>query len=178
MLDLRAAKRIAIIGGGTAGWFAALTFRRIFGSKTEVLVLEDPNDEKPTGMDEGGVLNLDAALNRNDVDIDEFVAATGATYKLGFAYEGWRSGGPEDVFYHLYPMPGEQVAEIDRVVMGFSPLLAARVAVGADMVSFFPGFSLIRDNASQQAVRAVLATKRSGLAPSWHFDTGRAVHYL
>ena len=30
MINLRGIKRVAIIGGGTAGWFAALTLRRIF----------------------------------------------------------------------------------------------------------------------------------------------------
>ena len=30
MLDLRQIKNVSIIGGGTAGWFAALTLRQMF----------------------------------------------------------------------------------------------------------------------------------------------------
>lgn len=177
MIDLRQAKRIAIIGGGTAGWFAALTLRRIFSSAVEILVLEDPN-KGIIGVGEGGLLNLVQALHRNNIEIDEFVRETGAAFKLGFAYEGWRDGGKQDEYYHLFPMVGEQVNELEFIAFGIMPLLAARVSAGADLHSFFPGFSLIADNASQLEARAVLATKRSGLAPSYHFDSYKVANYL
>lgn len=177
MIDLRQAKRIAVIGGGTAGWFAALSLRRIFSPAVEILVLEDPN-KGIIGVGEGGLLNFVQALHRNQIDVDEFVRETGAAFKLGFVYEGWRSGGRQDLYYHLFPMVGEQVNELEFVAFGIMPLLAARVSAGADLHSFFPGFSLIADNASQLEARAVLATKRSGIGPSYHFDSYKVANYL
>jgi tryptophan halogenase len=177
VIDLRRARRIAIIGGGIAGWLAALTVRRVFSPAVEVLVLEDP-EAGIVGAGEGGLLNLLSTLNRNGIDIDEFVRETGAAYKLGSVFEGWRTGRRDDEYYHLFPMAGEQVQEIELAVFGAMPLLAARVSTGTDLHSFFPGISLIANNASQLETRAVLATKRSGLAPSYHFDSHKAAAYL
>ncbi|AQS41910.1 MAG: Tryptophan halogenase [Candidatus Tokpelaia hoelldobleri] len=180
MLDLTQAKRIAIVGGGVAGWFAALVFRRLFGDETEVVVFADEGGMPPVAQD-GGLLNMAAALTRNGLDVEEFIRETGATSRLGVAFHNWRKNTQAeagDVFYHLMPMPGEQVAEIDHMAFGFAPLLAARVAAGADLHSFFPGFSLIRNKSSQREAQAVLATKRSGLSQSWHFDCRRFARYL
>jgi len=139
LIDLRQAKRIAVIGGGTAGWFAALSLRRIFSPAVEILVLEDPN-KGIIGVGEGGLLNFVQALHRNQIDIDEFVRETGAAFKLGFAYEGWRSGGRQDLYYHLFPMVGEQVNELEFVAFGIMPLLAARVSAAQIFIAFFLAF--------------------------------------
>ncbi|EJF95561.1 tryptophan 7-halogenase [Bartonella tamiae] len=177
MIDLRQAKRVAIIGSDIGGWFAALTLRRIFSSAVEIVVFEDPK-KTDIGIGEGGLNNLIQSLNRNKIDVEEFVRESGATFKLGTSFEGWRNGEKSDVFYHLSPMIGEQVQELEFIAFGIMPLLAARVSAGADLHSFFPGFSLIQDNASQIEARAVLATKRSGLAPSYHFHHQKAEQYL
>jgi len=180
VLDLTQAKRIAIVGGGVTGWFAALVFRRLFGDATEVVVFADEGGISPVAQD-GGLLNMTAALTRNGLEVEEFIRETGATSRLGVAFHNWRrnrQARTDDVFYHLMPMPGEQVAEIDHMACGFSPFLAARVAAGADLHSFFPGFSLIRNKSSQREAQAVLATRRSGLSQSWHFDCRRFARYL
>ena len=175
MLDLANPRRVAVIGGGTAGWFAALTLRRVFSPAVDVTLIEAP-DNGIIGLGEGGLLNLVDALSRNRIPIDDFVRETGAAYKLGFVYEGWRGGGRQDSYYHLFGGPG--IPEIEWQAGGFFPLLCARVAVGAELHGCVPGFEAIARNASQEEVRALLLAGRSGLMASYHFDSYRVAAYL
>lgn len=175
MLDLTTPKRVAIIGGGTAGWFAALTLRRIFSPAVEVTLIEAP-DIGIIGVGEGGLLNLVDALSRNKIPVDEFVRETGAAYKLGFVYEGWRGGGRDDCYYHLFGGPG--IPELEWRQNGFFPFLSARIAAGEDLHSCVPGFEAIARNASQDEMRALLAAGKSGLMASYHFDSYRVASYL
>lgn len=175
MLDLSVPKRVAVIGGGTAGWFAALTLRRMFSPAVEVTLIEAP-DIGIIGVGEGGLLNLVDALSRNKIPIDEFVSETGAAFKLGFVYEGWRGGGRDDCYYHLFGGPG--IPELEWRQNGFFPFLSARIAAGEDLHSCVPGFDAIAGNASQELVRALLAAGKSGLMASYHFDSYRVARYL
>lgn len=135
MLDLQHAKRVAIIGGGTAGWFAALMLRRIFSPKVEITLIESP-DIGIIGVGEGGLLNLVSALEVNGISVDEFVRETGAAYKLGFVYEGWRGGGSQDSYYHLFG--GQGIEELEWQAGGFFPLLSAMIASGKNSTGAFP----------------------------------------
>jgi tryptophan halogenase len=56
MLNLRGMDRVVVVGGGTAGWFAALQLRQVFSPSVEIMVISAP--EIPiVGVGEGGVLN-------------------------------------------------------------------------------------------------------------------------
>ena len=98
MLDLRNAKTISIIGGGTAGWFAALMLRQMRAEHIQVQVIESPAIGI-VGVGEGGLINLITTLNRLNLPTGEFIRETGAALKWGFCYEGWRTGTREDTFY-------------------------------------------------------------------------------
>ncbi|UUT23017.1 MULTISPECIES: tryptophan halogenase family protein [Pseudomonas] len=175
MLDLQHAKRVAIIGGGTAGWFAALMLRRIFSPKVEITLIESP-DIGIIGVGEGGLLNLVSALEVNGISVDEFVRETGAAYKLGFVYEGWRGGGSQDSYYHLFG--GQGIEELEWQAGGFFPLLSAMIASGEELHWCVPGYSAIARNVSQEEVRSLLMTGKSGLSASYHFDSHRVAAYL
>ena len=177
MINLRNAKRIVIIGGGTAGWFAALTFRRIADPDVEVLVLEDPG-KGIIGVGEGGLLSLPQGLQQNGINLEEFVKATDATLKLGISYEGWRSGGPNDIYYHLFHNLNNGIEELEGTTNRTYPLLAGRVAAGLDMFSFFPGFSVIENNGTQAQANIALASNKSGLSASFHFDSHKLAEFL
>lgn len=176
MLNLRNISRVVVIGGGTAGWFSALTLRRLFAPNIEVRVIESPAIGI-VGVGEGGLLNLIDALRRNGIAINEFVRETGAAFKLGFCYEGWRTGGGDDRYYHLFGRPGLQ--EIDWMEAGFHPLLSGMVHEGIELHRYIPGFASIAINASQQQAAAMLQLgESSGLSASFHFDSHKLADYL
>lgn len=176
MLDLRNISRAVVIGGGAAGWFAALALRRVFAPSTEVRVIESPAIGI-AGLEEGGLLNLLDALRRNGIDLNEFVRETGATFKLGFSYEGWRTGAEDDRYYHLFARPGLQ--ETDWVAEGFHPLLSGMVHEGIELHRYVPGFAAIAGNFSQRDALAMLRLgASSGLSASFHFDGQKLAEYL
>lgn len=179
MLNLRNLSRAVVVGGGAAGWFAALTLRRMFAPHVEVRVIESPADgaTDTVGADEGGLLNLVEALRGNGIRLDEFVRETGATLNLGISYEGWRTGAEDDCYYHLFGRPGLQ--EIDWTERGFHPLLSGMVHEGIELHRYIPGFASIASNASQQQAKAMLQLgESSGLSTSFHFDTHKLAEYL
>ncbi|MBJ8506865.1 tryptophan 7-halogenase [Acinetobacter seifertii] len=87
MLNLRSIKTISVVGGGTVGWFAALTMRQLFASNVNIQVIESP-DIGVVGVGEGGLINLVQALNKLKIPTSEFMRETGASLKWG----GMRGG--------------------------------------------------------------------------------------
>lgn len=176
MLNLRNISRVVVIGGGTAGWFAALTLRRMFSPQVEVRVIESPAIGI-VGVGEGGLLNLIEALRRNGIKLAEFVRETGAAFKLGFSYEGWRTGAEDDCYYHLFARPGLQ--ETDWMEREFRPLFSGMVHQGIELHRYIPGFASIASNASQEQAASMLQLgESSGLSASFHFDSHKLADYL
>ncbi|MCA1371679.1 tryptophan 7-halogenase [Bradyrhizobium sp. BRP14] len=175
MLDLTKARRVGIIGGGIVGWLAAITLRRVFDVDVDVMVIEAPT-VFPLGPGEGGSLNLIDTLCRNELDLDVFIGEAGATHKLGVLYENWRGGGIPDRYYRMFGGPG--IPEMECRVDGFFPLLSARIAAGQNLHTCIPGFELITKKASQVEIDELLATGKSGLHPSYHFNDAGFERYL
>lgn len=177
MLDLRRAKRIAVIGGGIAGWFAALMLRRVFNPQVEVIVF-DVLSHNAIADGEGGLVNFINGLKRASIDFDDFMQVTGASFKMGTEFSGWRNGGADDIYYHLYPAHDDHVEELDYHFHGIWPYLAMRIATQAPLDRFMPGFSLIRSGASPIEAKAVFNLHRSGVLPTLHFNRGKVIEYL
>lgn len=175
MLDLRQAKNITIIGGGTAGWFAALTLRSIFAAHINIQLIESP-EIGIVGVGEGGLINLVQALNSLDIPTSEFIRETGAAFKWGFCYEGWRTGEKNDEFYHLFADP--KIAPFSTHRHGFYPLIGKMLAKQTPLSEAIPAFQAILNRVSQQEAAKILVKGDQGIASSFHFDSHRVAQFL
>lgn len=101
--------KIAIVGGGTAGWIVAayLNHRLQWGitarPDVHLTVVESPNT--PTiGVGEATTPMLRATLRALDISEDEFILRTDATLKLGTRFKHWQSEDPriDDSFGHPF----------------------------------------------------------------------------
>ena len=85
-------RRVVIAGGGTAGWMAAAALSRTLGKYLELTLVE--SDAIGTvGVGEATIPTLVQFHRLIDVNEQEFMAASHATFKLGIEFENWRDVG-------------------------------------------------------------------------------------
>ncbi|MGH1416226.1 MAG: tryptophan 7-halogenase [Pelagimonas sp.] len=82
---------IAVVGGGTAGWLAALVLRKN-DPKVRISVIEAP-DIPTVGVGEGSTAVLRQVMRELGIDEADFLRETGATFKFGIFHQGWRADG-------------------------------------------------------------------------------------
>lgn len=95
--------RIIIVGGGTAGWMTAAALSRFCIPRMQITLVE--SDEIGTiGVGEATIPSIREFNQALGLDEAEFLAATGGTYKLGIAFEGW--GQPDEAYVHAFGLVG------------------------------------------------------------------------
>jgi flavin-dependent dehydrogenase len=88
-------RRICVVGGGTAGWLAAMMLgdsARRGGQPCDITVIES-SKIGTIGVGEGTTAVFRQMLQHFGLDEAEFLAATGATIKFGIRHRDWRRVG-------------------------------------------------------------------------------------
>ena len=154
--------RYVVLGGGTAGWMAAATLARLAGAPVTLVESEAIGT---VGVGEATIPQIrlfNAALG---IDEDAFLRATGGSYKLGIAFEGWSGEG--SAYMHAFGPVGRGAG-----VLPFHHYwLRARAEGASEPLSAY--------SANELAARAGKAPPRRGPVPAgpqlpyaYHFDAG------
>lgn len=97
-------RRVVIAGGGTAGWIAAAALSKKLGHLLHITLVE--SDAIGTvGVGEATIPPMRVFHKLLGIDEREFMAATGATFKLGIAFHNWRK--PGEKYIHSFGQTGK-----------------------------------------------------------------------
>ena len=166
----RRIRRIAIVGGGTAGWMAASALARMLGNSCSIHLIES-NEIGTVGVGEATIPPIIDFLRFLGIDQNNFVEQTQATYKLGIQFRDWLR--LDHRYWHPFGVFG---AQINRLPF-YHYWHKARVQ-GLDVT--VESFSL--EAAMGEANRFIFPKNTIGIAQdlryALHFDASLVARYL
>lgn len=163
---------IVIVGGGTAGWMAAAAASRFLNDGRRTITLVESDTIGTVGVGEATIppiLQFNAMLG---IDEAEFVAATGATFKLGIEFVDWGAVGDR----YLHPF-GKTGRDFDGVAFHQYWLKHRRQMGTGD----YQRFSMSAQAAAANRFAPPVNDPRSPasqLAYAYHFDAGLYARFL
>ncbi|MFZ2991094.1 tryptophan halogenase family protein [Ideonella sp.] len=163
--ERRPVRRVVIAGGGTAGWMVAACISKVLGKALDIRLIE--SDEIGTvGVGEATIPTLLTFHQLLDINEQAFMAATGATFKLGIRFEGWRDVGED--YIHSFGMTGK-----DHWTAGFQHfwLQGRQRQLAGDY-----GDYCLELKAAEQNRFAHLP--RAGMNYAFHLDASRYARFL
>lgn len=99
-------KNIAIVGGGSAGWLAAVYLDRALnrapGRTCHITLIESPHIGI-IGVGESTTPSMRPLFQLLGFDEDDWMRACNATFKLGVKYVHWSGLSPRDLYWHTFP---------------------------------------------------------------------------
>jgi tryptophan halogenase len=105
-------KRIAIVGGGNAGWLAAnhLGLEMLRDPEIEITLIES-KDIPVIGVGEGTIPLIRTSLQSFGISEADILLQCDATFKTAIKFSNWMSAekyGPDNFYYHTFdaPFPG------------------------------------------------------------------------
>ncbi len=104
-------EKIVIVGGGTAGWLSATYLEQALSlrgaGRPEIVLVESP-DIGIIGVGEATVPNICKTLAYLELDEDEFMWSTNASFKQAIRFRNWRlppGQAPDESFFHPFEYP-------------------------------------------------------------------------
>ncbi len=173
-------RRIAILGGGNAGWLTAMVMRRVW-PKATVTVIEGPGGSPTAAAGESAPSVLLRLLEKLEIDTFKFMGATDATFKSGSVYKNWRGEG--ETYYSpnlnmLHPVfrAENHFTEDLKFHTSGTHFWNWLLATGKDFSSFGPGHLMSKHLAP------VVRAPDGKLVPisdfSMHFDAVKTTAYF
>jgi tryptophan halogenase len=160
-------RRVVIAGGGTAGWMVAACLSKVLGKRLEITLVE--SDEISTvGVGEATIPTLVHFHRLLEINEQEFMAATQATFKLGISFEHWR-----DLDRHYIHSFGTTGAGSEHWAAGFQHYWRAALARG--LAGDYGDYCLELEAARQDRFAHL---PRGGMNYAFHMDAGLYAKFL
>lgn len=175
MRDAGPVRRIVIVGGGTAGWMAALPLARLVTGtdrpRPEVTLVESP-EIGTIGVGEATLPPIRAYNAALQIDPVEFLRQTRATFKLGIEFCDWGRLGHR--FFHGFGDFGPDLGSLGA----FSCWLRHRASPDAGS---YEDWSVATEMARQHRFAPPVDDARTPLGAysyAFHFDAGLYAAHL
>jgi tryptophan halogenase len=165
--------RIAIVGGGTAGWMAASALAKSFGADLAVELIES-EEIGIVGVGEATVPHITAFNKLLGIEEAEFVRQTQSTFKLGIQFVDWTRLGHS--YVHGFGTIGR-----DLGLLPFHQywLKAQRAGKAKDIGAYtLNTLAAVAGKFMVAPADAPRGTPLEDIAYAYHFDAGLYARYL
>ena len=163
---------IVIAGGGTAGWMAAAALAKLLGAGWQITLVE--SDEIGTvGVGEATIPLINVYNQALEIDENEFMRQTSATFKLGIEFVNWGRQG--DSYIHGFGPLGPDIG-LTKFHHYWLKMRARGRAAGLEDYSI--NTVAARMGRFTRADPAMAKSPLGEIAHAYHFDAGLYAAYL
>jgi tryptophan 7-halogenase len=159
----RALRRIAIVGGGSAGWMAAAALANALRGGAAIELIES-DEIGIVGVGEATIPPIKLFNHTLGVDENEFLAAAQGSFKLGIEFVGWSRLGRR--YFHPF---GKFGADFDPVPLHQHWLRARAHGASADLGEYCMAWAAARRNRFDRPTRDPRLVQ-STFDYAYHFD--------
>jgi 2-polyprenyl-6-methoxyphenol hydroxylase-like FAD-dependent oxidoreductase len=145
-------RRIVVVGGGTAGWMAALMLANsAYGARLQVTVVESLQ-VGTIGVGEGSTPLLRRFFEELGIEEAEWMPACNATYKNGITFDKWSTRPGFESYFHAFASMLDNLTMTQFINNVHARLNHADVYAHPDR--FFISSRLARDGLAPKPVRS------------------------
>ena len=165
-------RKIVIVGGGTAGWMTAAALAKVLQGRF-VLQLVESDEIGTVGVGEATIPMIRLYNQILELDEDEFIRETQATFKLGIEFVNWGHLGER--YIHGFGVIGQQLFTTDFYQYWLKMWLAGKAP---DLEHFSINRMACRANKCMRAATDMPKSPLSEIVHAFHFDASLFAKYL
>jgi tryptophan halogenase len=172
MTGAQAIQSIVIVGGGTSGWMTAAAMAKVLRGRFKIRLVE--SDEIGTiGVGEATIPMLRLYNQMLEIDENEFVRETNATFKLGIEFVNWGHLGER--YIHGFGKFGQELWTTDFHQYWLKMWLAGKAP---DLERYSINRMACRAGKFMRAATDLPNSPLSEITHAFHFDASLFARYL
>ncbi|MGB8855832.1 MAG: tryptophan halogenase family protein [Burkholderiales bacterium] len=165
-------RNLVIVGGGTAGWMTAAALSKVLHGKYPIRVIE--SDEIGTvGVGEATIPMIQLFNKVLEIDENEFIRETNATFKLGIEFVNWGRLG--DAYTHGFGKFGQDLWTVDFYQYWLKMYQSGKAP---DLETYSINRMAARAGKFMRAATDMPNSPLSEIAHAFHFDAALFAKYL